>query len=79
MERGVVIVHCTEEVSDVYFDSEFFFQLAGERLLWSFARFHLATGKLPAVLEFAITTLGCENFVTVFDNACNYFDMFHNY
>jgi len=78
MESGVVVVHSAEEVADVYIDSEFFFQFASESLLRSFTGFHLSTGKFPAVLEFAITTLGRENLVAVFNNACNYFDMFHD-
>jgi hypothetical protein len=79
VESGVVVVHSAEEFTDVYIDSEFFFQFASERLLRSFARFHLAAGKFPTVLEFTIASLSCENFVIVFDNACYYFDVFHNY
>jgi hypothetical protein len=78
MECGVVVIDRAEKFSDRNINGEFFFQFASERFLRSFSGLHFSAWKFPTIFEFSVTSLGCENFVAVFDNACYYFDAFHD-
>ena len=77
--KGLVVVINRAEVS-VYdnFSVKLFVNFPDERLLLRFARFDLATGKLPAAFKLAIATLRRQNMPISLDNSCYYVNGFHD-
>ena len=77
MESRVVIFDGIYVAAHLYFGGQLFPDLPLKSVLRRFARFYLAPGKLPAVLELAVTPLGGKQLV-VFDNdGCYNMDGFH--
>ena len=58
VECGVVVIDCTNEISDSNVDGKFLPQFTRQRLLRGFPRFHFAAREFPEVLVVAVAPLG---------------------
>ena len=77
VECRVIVFDGGEKARDLYVGTEFFFDLADDRVFEGFAGLDFAAGELPAVHEVSVTSLGCEDLTIFGDNGGHYFDCFH--
>ena len=77
VELRIVVIDRADEAAYGNVYGEFFLEFAGKRLFAGFAGFHLAAGEFPAALKVSVTALGCKDFFSVLDDACDNFDGLH--
>ena len=73
----VVILNRTKKLIHTNLCRKFFTNFALQRLFWCFPSLHLSARKLPPVFEIAIPSLCGEYLITLANNRCYYFYLFH--